>query len=99
MIAEGVVVLEPGASAENIARTTHAHPTLYEAFLEAALQVSSGTATHIWSRAMASLCERTAGEHRMHTYQLHLLRRTVHHPDCTVFGALTTWGPSAYRQL
>ncbi|KAH8986136.1 dihydrolipoyl dehydrogenase [Lactarius akahatsu] len=46
MIAEGVLALEYGASAEDIARTTHAHPTLSEAFREAALQVSSGHAIH-----------------------------------------------------
>ncbi|KAH9056426.1 dihydrolipoyl dehydrogenase [Lactarius vividus] len=46
MIAEGVLALEYGASAEDIARTTHAHPTLSEAFREAALQVSSGNAIH-----------------------------------------------------
>ncbi|KAH8984271.1 FAD/NAD-linked reductase [Lactarius deliciosus] len=46
MIAEGVLALEYGASAEDIARTTHAHPTLSEAFREAALQVSSRNAIH-----------------------------------------------------
>jgi len=37
MIAEGVLAIEYGASAEDIARTTHAHPTLSEAFKEAAM--------------------------------------------------------------
>jgi len=37
MIAEGVLAVEYGASAEDIARTTHAHPTLSEAFKEAAM--------------------------------------------------------------
>jgi len=37
MIAEGVLALEYGASAEDIARTSHAHPTLSEAFKEAAM--------------------------------------------------------------
>jgi len=37
MIAEGVLALEYGASAEDIARTCHAHPTLSEAFKEAAM--------------------------------------------------------------
>ncbi|KAH9022042.1 FAD/NAD-linked reductase, partial [Lactarius hengduanensis] len=46
MIAEDVLALKYGASAEDIARTTHAHPTLSEAFREAALQVSSGNAIH-----------------------------------------------------
>jgi dihydrolipoamide dehydrogenase len=36
MIAEGVLALEFGASAEDIARTCHAHPTLSEAVGEAA---------------------------------------------------------------
>lgn len=37
MIAEGGLALEYGASTEDIARTCHAHPTLSEAFKEAAL--------------------------------------------------------------
>lgn len=37
MIAEGVLAMEYGASAEDIASTCHAHPTLSEAFKEAAL--------------------------------------------------------------
>lgn len=37
MIAEGVLGLEYGASAEDIARTCHAHPTMSEAFKEAAM--------------------------------------------------------------
>jgi len=37
MIAEAVLALEYGASSEDIARTCHAHPTLSEAFKEAAL--------------------------------------------------------------
>lgn len=37
MIAEGVLAMEYGASSEDIARTCHAHPTLSEAFKEAAL--------------------------------------------------------------
>lgn len=37
MIAEGVLGMEYGASAEDIARTTHAHPTLSEAFKEACM--------------------------------------------------------------
>jgi dihydrolipoamide dehydrogenase len=37
MIAEGVLGMEYGASAEDIARTCHAHPTLSEAFKEAAM--------------------------------------------------------------
>eukprot|EP00941_MAST-03F_sp_MAST-3F-sp1_P002779 g2779.t1 len=37
MIAEGVLGMEYGASAEDIGRTCHAHPTLSEAFKEAAM--------------------------------------------------------------
>jgi dihydrolipoamide dehydrogenase len=37
MIAEGVLAFEYGASCEDIARTCHAHPTLSEAFKEAAM--------------------------------------------------------------
>lgn len=39
MIAEAVLALEFDASAEDLARTVHAHPTLSEAFHEAALAV------------------------------------------------------------
>jgi dihydrolipoamide dehydrogenase len=39
MIAEVVLAMEFGASAEDIARTCHAHPTLTEAVREAALAV------------------------------------------------------------
>ena len=37
MIAEAVLGMEYGASAEDIARTCHAHPTLSEAFKEACM--------------------------------------------------------------
>lgn len=37
MIAEGVLAIEYGASCEDVARTSHAHPTLAEAFKEAAM--------------------------------------------------------------
>jgi len=46
MIAEAALALEFGASAEDIARTSHAHPTLNEALKEAALAVD-GRAIHI----------------------------------------------------
>jgi dihydrolipoamide dehydrogenase len=46
MIAEVVLAIEFGASAEDIARTCHAHPTLNEAVKEAALAVD-GHAIHI----------------------------------------------------
>lgn len=39
MIAEAVVIMEFGGSAEDLARTCHAHPTLSEAVKEAALAV------------------------------------------------------------
>jgi dihydrolipoamide dehydrogenase len=39
MIAEAAVAIEFGAAAEDIARTSHAHPTLTEAVKEAALAV------------------------------------------------------------
>ena len=40
LIAEAVLAIEFGASAEDIARTSHAHPTLAEAVREAALTVA-----------------------------------------------------------
>jgi dihydrolipoamide dehydrogenase len=46
MIAEAALAMEYGASAEDIARTTHAHPTLNEAVKEAALAVE-GHPIHI----------------------------------------------------
>jgi dihydrolipoamide dehydrogenase len=46
LIAEAVLAKEFGASAEDIARTCHAHPTLGEAIKEAALSVD-GRAIHI----------------------------------------------------
>ncbi len=46
MIAEAALAKEFGASAEDIARTCHAHPTLSEAIKEAALAVD-GRAIHI----------------------------------------------------
>ena len=46
MIAEAALAIEFGASAEDIARTCHAHPTLPEALKEAALAVE-GRAIHI----------------------------------------------------
>ncbi|KAJ6504793.1 FAD/NAD-linked reductase [Mycena vitilis] len=41
MISEGVLAMEYGASAEDVARTTHAHPTLSEAFKEACMAAFS----------------------------------------------------------
>jgi dihydrolipoamide dehydrogenase len=39
MIAEAAVIMEFGGSAEDLARTCHAHPTMTEAVKEAALSV------------------------------------------------------------
>ncbi|MCL4108663.1 UNVERIFIED_CONTAM: hypothetical protein GTU68_006981 [Idotea baltica] len=47
MIAEGVTAMEYRASAEDIARTSHAHPTYTEAIREAALMATSDRAIHI----------------------------------------------------
>ncbi len=46
LIAEAVLAMEYGATAEDIARTCHAHPTLSEALKEAAL-AADGRAIHI----------------------------------------------------
>ncbi len=46
LIAEAVTIMEFGGSAEDLARTVHAHPTLSEAVKEAALAVD-GRAIHI----------------------------------------------------
>lgn len=45
MIGEAVLAFEYGASAEDVARTCHAHPTLSEAFKEACM-AASGKAIH-----------------------------------------------------
>jgi dihydrolipoamide dehydrogenase len=47
MIAEGVVAMEYRASAEDIARMSHAHPTYTEAIREACLAVTENRALHI----------------------------------------------------
>lgn len=47
MIAEAVVAMEFRASAEDIARITHAHPTFTEAFKEACLAATENRAIHI----------------------------------------------------
>ena len=46
MIAEAVLAFEYGASAEDVARTCHAHPTLSEAFKEACMVAHDGKAIH-----------------------------------------------------
>jgi dihydrolipoamide dehydrogenase len=47
MIAEAVVAMEFRASAEDIGRISHAHPTFTESFKEAALDATSKRALHI----------------------------------------------------
>jgi dihydrolipoamide dehydrogenase len=47
LIAEAVVALEYRASAEDIARISHAHPTFSEAFKEACLAATGNRAIHI----------------------------------------------------
>ncbi|MCC7223170.1 MAG: dihydrolipoyl dehydrogenase [Chitinophagales bacterium] len=47
LIAEAVVALEYRASAEDIARMSHAHPTFTEAFREACLAATGNRAIHI----------------------------------------------------
>ena len=46
MIAEGVVAMEYRASAEDIARFCHAHPTFTEAIKEAAMAATEDRAIH-----------------------------------------------------
>ncbi len=47
MIAEGVVAMEYRASAEDVARMSHAHPTFTEAMKEACLAATENRALHI----------------------------------------------------
>jgi dihydrolipoamide dehydrogenase len=47
MIAEGVLAIEMGATAKDMAMTIHPHPTLTETVMEAA-EVFFGTATHVF---------------------------------------------------
>jgi len=49
LIAEAALAIELGATAEDVARTIHAHPTLPEALMEAAESVH-GTAVHIFEQ-------------------------------------------------
>ncbi|MBL8859343.1 MAG: dihydrolipoyl dehydrogenase [Planctomycetes bacterium] len=49
LIAEAALAIEMGATAEDIARTIHAHPTLPEALMEAAEAVH-GMAVHIYQK-------------------------------------------------
>lgn len=47
LIAEGGLALSHEATAESMMRTVHAHPTLYEALVEAAHAAAEGAAIHI----------------------------------------------------
>jgi dihydrolipoamide dehydrogenase len=47
MISEAVLAIEMGATAEDLARTIHPHPTLSETLMESA-EAASGTSTHIY---------------------------------------------------
>jgi dihydrolipoamide dehydrogenase len=47
LIAEAALAIEMGATAEDIARTIHAHPTLPESMMEAAESVH-GAAVHVY---------------------------------------------------
>jgi dihydrolipoamide dehydrogenase len=49
LIAEAALAIELGATAEDLARTIHAHPTLPEAVMEAAEAVH-GMAVHIFQK-------------------------------------------------
>lgn len=49
LVAEAALAIEMGATAEDIARTIHAHPTLPEAVMEAAESVH-GMAVHIFQK-------------------------------------------------
>jgi len=48
LIAEGVLAVEMGATAKDIAESVHPHPTLSETLMEAA-EVFYGTATHTFT--------------------------------------------------
>jgi dihydrolipoamide dehydrogenase len=47
MISEAVVAIEMGATAEDLARSIHPHPTLSETLMESA-EVAFGTSTHLY---------------------------------------------------
>ena len=49
LISEGVLAVEMGATARDLAETVHPHPTLSETLMEAA-ESFYGTATHTFSR-------------------------------------------------
>jgi dihydrolipoamide dehydrogenase len=47
LISEGVLAIEMGATARDVAMTIHPHPTLSETVMESA-EVFFGTATHVY---------------------------------------------------
>jgi dihydrolipoamide dehydrogenase len=47
MIAEGVLVIEMGATATDVALSIHPHPTLSETIMESA-EIFIGTSTHVY---------------------------------------------------
>ncbi len=49
LIAEGVLAINMGSKAEDLANCIHPHPTLSETLMESA-EVFLGTATHIYKR-------------------------------------------------
>lgn len=53
LIGEGVLAIEMGATARDIAESVHPHPTLSETLMEAA-EVFYGTATHTLTKPLAS---------------------------------------------
>ncbi len=53
LLAEGVLAMEMGAVAEDLALSIHAHPTLSETVMESA-EVLSGTSTHVYKPARAA---------------------------------------------
>jgi dihydrolipoamide dehydrogenase len=49
LISEGVLAVEMGATAKDLAMAVHPHPTLSETIMEAA-EVFYGLSTHTWTR-------------------------------------------------
>jgi dihydrolipoamide dehydrogenase len=60
LIAEGVLAVEMGAVAEDLAATIHPHPTLSETIMEAA-EAAEGRATHLAARGATPRASRDAG--------------------------------------
>ena len=54
LIAEGVLAIEMGATAQDMALTIHPHPTLSETVMEAA-EVFYGHATHVYRPSAADV--------------------------------------------